>query len=70
MVDEELDGNLDADLEPEPEGGSFDVVYSCLRCGTDVTNAELARLPEIKCICGFRVFVKVRPPLVKTIRAV
>ena len=49
---------------------TFDVLYSCLRCGTAVSNTELTRLPEIKCICGFRVFVKVRPPVVKTIKAV
>ncbi|MCY4491145.1 MAG: RNA polymerase Rbp10 [Thaumarchaeota archaeon] len=49
---------------------TFDVVYSCLRCGTHVSNSELSRLPEIKCICGFRVFTKVRPPVVKSIKAV
>lgn len=48
----------------------FQVVYSCLRCGTTTSNDELSRLPEIKCICGFRVFVKVRPKLVKRLRAV
>jgi DNA-directed RNA polymerase subunit P len=48
----------------------FDVNYSCLRCGTIVSNTELARLPEIKCICGFRVFTKVRPPVVKTVKAI
>lgn len=48
----------------------FDVIYSCLRCGTTVPNTELSRLPEIKCICGFRVFTKVRPPIVKTIKAI
>lgn len=55
-------------IEAPPE--TFEVNYSCLRCGTEVPNAELARLPEIKCICGFRVFTKVRPPVVKTVRAV
>ena len=49
---------------------TFDVSYSCLRCGTSVLNSELSRLPEIKCICGFRVFTKVRSPVVKTIKAV
>ena len=49
---------------------TFDVIYSCLRCGTNATNAELSRLPEIKCICGFRVFIKSRPPIVKTVKAV
>jgi len=48
----------------------FDVIYSCLRCGTTVPNTELSRLPEIKCICGFRVFTKVRAPIVKTIKAI
>ena len=31
---------------------------------------ELSRLPEIKCICGFRVFTKVRPPIVKTVKSI
>ncbi len=48
----------------------FDVIYSCLRCGMTVSNAELNRLPEIKCICGFRVFTKVRPQIVKSVKAV
>ena len=59
---------------PTPEENiqseKFDVLYSCLRCATVVTNTELSRLPEIKCICGFRVFTKVRPPIVKSIKAV
>lgn len=54
----------------EPVTEKFDVIYKCLRCGTSVTNTELSRLPEIKCICGFRVFTKVRPPIVKTINAI
>ena len=53
-----------------PQAETFDVVYSCLRCGTNVSNTELSRLPEIKCICGFRVFTKVRPPVVKSVKAV
>ena len=70
MVDEsniETDDtdSIDNDVKPE-----FDVIYSCLRCNTKVSNSELNRLPEIKCICGFRVFTKVRPPLVKTVKAI
>lgn len=49
---------------------AFEVLYSCIKCGTVTSNDELSRLPEIKCICGFRVFVKRRPGIVKTIRAV
>ena len=54
----------------ETPAETFDVIYSCLRCATNVSNTELSRLPEIKCICGFRVFTKVRPPVVKTIKAI
>ena len=57
-------------MEEIPQTEKFDVIYSCLRCGTTVPNSELTRLPEIKCICGFRVFTKVRPPLVKTIKGI
>ncbi len=71
MVDEssnEVDDNSTADNVIEDE--KFDVIYSCLRCNTKVSNSELNRLPEIKCICGFRVFTKVRPPIVKTVKAI
>jgi DNA-directed RNA polymerase subunit P len=46
------------------------VTYECMRCGTPVTVEELSRLPEIKCICGFRVFRKSRPPIVKQLKAI
>jgi len=70
MVDEsniEMDNDTPTDNVVETE--KFDVIYSCLRCNTKVSNSELNRLPEIKCICGFRVFTKVRPPIVKTVHA-
>jgi len=58
------------EAEPKQEQASFSVIYSCMRCGTQVSQSELSRLPEIKCICGFRVFNKLRPPVVKTVKAV
>ena len=71
MVDE---SNIEmSDVDPTDsitETEKFDVIYSCLRCNTKVSNSELNRLPEIKCICGFRVFTKVRPPIVKTVKAI
>lgn len=74
MVDEsnsEFDATENTEEEfITPETEKFDVVYSCLRCGTKVSNSELSRLPEIKCICGFRVFTKIRSPLVKTVKAI
>ena len=71
MVDE---SNIEmSDVDPADnitETEKFDVIYSCLRCSTKVSSSELSRLPEIKCICGFRVFTKVRPPIVKTVKAI
>jgi len=71
MVDEsniEINGEDSTDNVVETE--EFDVIYSSLRCNTKVSNSELSRLPEIKCISGFRVFTKVRPPIVKTVKAI
>ena len=67
MVDEITEEVEEVEEVPEE---TFDVIYSCLRCDTHVSNTELSRLPEIKCICGFRVFTKVRPPVVKTVKAI
>ena len=71
MVDESDIELTDTDSNDDIiETEKFDVIYSCLRCNTKVTYSELSRLPEIKCICGFRVFTKVRPPIVRTVKAV
>ena len=71
MIDETGDESNDIEsVNDVMEDEKFDVVYSCLRCATKVSSTELSRLPEIKCICGFRVFTKVRPPIVKTVKAV
>ncbi len=76
MTEENLESEASAPMEStEPTDATapeekFDVIYSCLRCGTTVPNSELSRLPEIKCICGFRVFTKVRAPIVKSIKAI
>ena len=76
MTEENLESEASAPIEStEPIEATapeekFDVIYSCLRCGTSVPNSELSRLPEIKCICGFRVFTKVRAPIVKSIKAI
>jgi len=71
MVDESSNEmNDDSTTDNVIETEKFDVIYSCLRCNTKVSSSELNRLPEIKCICGFRVFTKVRPPIVKTVKAI
>ena len=66
---EENSDSVEETVEETPVE-TFDVNYACLRCATVVSNTELSRLPEIKCICGFRVFTKVRPPVVKTVKAI
>jgi len=71
MIDEtESELNNTESINDEMEDEKFDVIYSCLRCATKVSSIELSRLPEIKCICGFRVFTKARPPIIKTVKAV
>jgi len=70
MVEENLEPEPSSPIEESISTEKFDVVYACLRCGTVVSNTELSRLPEIKCICGFRVFTKVRPPVVKSVKAI
>ena len=70
MSDETTPGVDNEVTTPEANEEKFDVIYACLRCGTPVSNTELSRLPEIKCICGFRVFSKLRPPIVKTVHAI
>ena len=71
MVDESnIETNDNSPTDNVTETEKFDVIYSCLRCNTKVYGSELNRLPEIKCICGFRVFTKVRPPIVKTVKAI
>ena len=69
MVDESNIETSDAESIDDTVEPEFDVIYTCLRCNTKVSNSELNRLPEIKCICGFRVFTKIRPPIVKTVKA-
>ena len=54
----------------ESEKTIGNVIYECMRCGTPVSSEELSRLPEIKCICGFRVFRKARQPIVKQLKAI
>ena len=71
MIDETESKLTDTEsINDITEDEKFDVIYSCLRCATKVTSTELSRLPEIKCICGFRVFTKARPPIIKTVKAV
>lgn len=45
-------------------------VYECVRCGRRVGYKELERYISFRCpFCGYRVFRKVRAPIVKRIKA-
>ncbi len=48
------------------------LVYECVRCGAKVLTEELEhRGGGMKCtVCGFRVLKKIRPPVVKRVKAV
>ncbi len=70
MVNEELSENEETEMPAEEPKVQHDVFYKCLRCGTHASNTELDKLPEIKCICGFRVFTKVRPEMPKIVNAI
>jgi len=51
---------------------SVKLVYECVRCGAKVLTEELEhRGGGMKCtVCGFRVLRKIRPPVVKRVKAV
>ncbi|RLI22517.1 DNA-directed RNA polymerase subunit P [Candidatus Bathyarchaeota archaeon] len=48
------------------------LVYECVRCGAKITTEELElRGGAIKCThCGYRVLKKIRPPIVKRVKAI
>ncbi len=52
---------------PEPQSGPN---YECVRCGRRVAFPELERYISFRCpYCGYRIFRKVRAPIVKHIKA-
>ncbi|MEM2093099.1 MAG: RNA polymerase Rbp10 [Candidatus Bathyarchaeia archaeon] len=55
-------------MESEAAG----IVYECVRCGAKVSTTDIElRGGEIKCtVCGYRVLKKIRPPIVKRVKAV
>jgi DNA-directed RNA polymerase subunit P len=53
--------------EAKTAGG---IEYECASCAARVTAEQLAVTPEIKCpICGYRILKKVRPPIVRHVKA-
>ena len=45
-------------------------VYECISCGRRVEYSELERYISFRCpYCGYRIFRKVRTPIVKRVKA-
>ena len=67
ITDSQHDNEDDTVLEEK-----YDVNYRCLRCGTIMSSAELGKYEniELKCVCSFKVFLKVRSPIVKSVKAI
>ncbi|KYH39103.1 MAG: DNA-directed RNA polymerase, subunit RPC10 (contains C4-type Zn-finger) [Candidatus Hecatellales archaeon B24] len=50
--------------------GKGEISYKCVRCGKTVSYESIVGMPEFKCPhCGYRILQKVRPPIVKQIKA-
>jgi DNA-directed RNA polymerase subunit P len=57
-------------MTEEKEQPVTGILYQCISCGEKLTMDQLAMTPEIKCpFCGYRVLKKVRPPVVKRVKA-
>lgn len=50
----------------------INVSYICVKCNQPVTTADISfRGDQIKCPnCGYRVLTKIRPPIVKRVKAI
>jgi DNA-directed RNA polymerase subunit P len=54
----------------ERQGSRGGPVYECVKCGRRVEYRELERYISFRCpFCGYRIFRKVRAPVVKRIKA-
>jgi DNA-directed RNA polymerase subunit P len=57
-------------MSEEKEPSAMGILYQCISCGEKLTLDQLAMTPEVKCpFCGYRVLKKVRPPVVKRVKA-
>ena len=46
------------------------ISYKCIQCATVITSDQLSTMLGIKCpTCGYRVLRKLRPPIVKRVKA-
>lgn len=67
-MDQEKDHMDEQNVEEAPSGRG--PVYECVRCGRRAKYGELERYISFRCpYCGYRVFRKIRPPIVKRVKA-
>lgn len=46
------------------------IIYECVRCGHRVSSEELKLYDDVRCSrCGYKVLKKIRPPIVKRVKA-
>jgi len=56
-------------MQMEEKGGAGPI-YECVRCGNRVYLSQLEKYVSFRCPeCGYRIFKKVRPSIVKRVKA-
>ncbi len=46
-------------------------IYKCLRCNKIFSKEELETLPGVRCpYCGYKIVIKLRPPVAKRVKAI
>ncbi len=47
------------------------IIYECVRCGAKVSAEDIEKRGEVQCPeCRYRVLKKIRPPIIKRVKAV
>ncbi len=61
---------MDAEESDRERGIREGPTYECVRCGRRVSQHDLQRYISFRCpYCGYRIFRKVRAPIVKRVKA-
>lgn len=48
-----------------------ELIYKCLKCGKVFSKSEMETLPGVRCpYCGYKVVIKLRPPIAKRVKAI
>lgn len=57
-------------MEESQDAIASSPVYECISCGGRVSYSELERYISFRCpYCGYRIFRKIRTPIVKKVKA-